>query len=240
MFAFFRSTGVQRAPVSREVPRIEWMSATEAGRLETSDPRYLIADMLDPSLMSLPNVRGFSRNVWQHKLEATQRSLGWNEQPAYLDARPPDPLHSLLEPAPLSVAALSTAEKQPAQSEEPETEATEPTIPLNRSVFFVLGPLEDRAVMRAPELPLLSGPVPVRAAQVRVGVSADGLVRYALLDRSCGNEAVDAQALELARQIRFEAETTGSTTALAWGIVRFLWATQATPSAHGESAAAQP
>ena len=79
--------------------------------------------------------------------------------------------------------------------------------------------------MRAPELPVLTSPVPVRAVQVRVGVGADGLVRYALLDRSCGNETVDAQAVLLARQFRFEATQSGDS-ALAWGIMRFLWATQ--------------
>ena len=240
MFTFFRVTGVQRVSVSREVPRIDWMAATPSSQLASNDAHYLIADLLDPSLMSLPSVRGFSRRVWERKLDPTQRSLGWNEQPAYLDAQPPDALRSLLEPESLSVAVLSAAEKQPAQSEEPYTEADQPAMTFNRSLFRVLGPLEDREVIRAPGLPVLSSATPVRAMQVRVGVSADGLVRYALLDRSCGNETVDAQALLLARQIRFEEDPTSRPTALTWGIVRFLWATQATPATRGERAAAQP
>ena len=172
--------------------------------------------------------------------EAAQRDLGWNEEPAYLDAGPPIPPRSLLEPVPLPDAVLSAAEKNPAQSEEPDDESTAPAVSVNESVFRILGPLEDRGVIRAPELPALGGPTPIKPTQVRVGVGADGLVRYALLDRSSGNEAVDAQAVLLARQIRFETEDNSVSPTLAWGVVRFLWATQAPAATNGESAAAQP
>jgi TonB family protein len=70
-------------------------------------------------------------------------------------------------------------------------------------------------------------------------VGADGLVLYAMLDRSSGDEAVDAQALALVRQIRFEAERDSSSTSVAWGVLRFLWATQAATSTNGESTVAQ-
>ncbi len=240
MFAFFRVTVVRHAALPPEMPRIDWMPAPRPGQLPAGDERYVVADVLDPSLMSLPSTHGFSSDVWRRKIEAAQRDLGWNEEPAYLDAKPPAAPPSLLEPVPLAAAVLSTAEKNPAQSEESDSEIATPPVTVNESVFRVLGALEDRGVIHAPELPVLSSPTPIRPAQVRVGVGAGGLVRYALLDRSCGNDAVDAQALLLAQQIRFEAEESGGPMTLTWGIVRFLWATQAPAATNGESAAAQP
>lgn len=240
MLAFFKVTGVPRIPLPREVPRIEWMPATLSDQPKTNDERYFIAEVLDPSLMSLPSPHGFSREVWERKNEATQRSLGWNEQPAYLKVTPPDAPSSLLEPASLDTAVLSAAEKTPAQPEESDAEMIQSPVTINQSVVHVLGPLENRGLVRLPELPAISSSVPLRPSQVRIGVGADGLVRYELLDRSCGSESVDAQAVGLAQQIRFEAEQGGEPSTLTWGIVRFLWATQVATTTNGESAAAQP
>jgi hypothetical protein len=240
MLAFFKVTGVPHVPIHSEVPRIEWMPAARSDRPTPDDELYVIADVLDPSLMSLPSPHGFSSDVWKRKSEATQRDLGWNEKPAYLEPMPPDPLRSLLEPAPLSAAVLWAAEKTPAQPEESDDEIIQSPVTVNQSVLRVLGPLANRGVIRTPELPAPNNPTPMRAAQVRIGVGADGLVRYALIDRSCGSESVDAQAVVLARQIRFEAEQGSEPTALTWGIVRFLWATQAGSTTNGESAAAPP
>ena len=240
MFAFFRVTVVRQTSSPREEQHIAWMPASQPGQLQPTDERYVVADVLDPSLMSLPSAHGFSRDVWRRKLEAVQRDLGWNEEPAYLDAKPPDAPLSLLEPVPLAAAVLSAAEKNPAQSEESDSEMAASPVTVNESVFRVPGTLEDRGVIHAPELPVLSSPTPLRPAQVRVGVGADGLVRYALLDRSCGNETVDAQALLLARQVRFEAAENSASTTLAWGIVRFLWATQAPATTNDASTVAQP
>ena len=209
-----------------------------AGQLATNDERYVIAEVNDPSLMSLPSPHGFSSEVWERKSEATQRDLGWNEEPAYLEPTAPDALRSLLEPALLSAAVLSAAEKNTAQPEESDAEMIQPPVTVNESVFHVLGALANRGVMRTPELPVLNSPAPLRPSQVRIGVGTEGLVRYALLDRSCGTESVDAQAVVLAQQIRFEAEQGSEPSALAWGIVRFLWATQAATATNGESAAA--
>ena len=240
MFAFFRVTVVRHLAPLREVPRIDWMPASHPGQVRPTDERYVIADVFDPSLMSLPSIHGFSHDVWRKKIEAAQRDLGWNEKPAYLDVQPPDAPPSLLKPVSPAVAVLSAAEKTPAQSAETDNEVITPPVTVNESVFHVLGALENRGVIQAPELPVLNSPTPIRSAQVRVGVGADGLVRYALLDRSCGDETVDAQALSLAQRMRFEAEQSGDSTTLAWGVVRFLWALQPPATTNAESVAAQP
>jgi hypothetical protein len=240
MFLFFRVSGVALTGGQREMPHIAWMPAARQNPFSPSDARYVISSVFDPSLMTLPSAHGFSRGMWRQKIEATQRNLGWNEQPAFLADRPMEALHSLLEPTPVDAAVLSAAEKTPALSEESnDNEAIESPVSINQSVLRVLSALEDRGVTYTPPLPIINSSGPIRPTQVRVGVGADGLVLYALLDRSCGDEAVDAQALALGRQIRFEAERDSSSTSLAWGVLRFLWATQGATSTNGESTVAQ-
>ena len=222
MLAFFKVTGVRHVPVPREVPSIEWMPAARSEQVKTGDERYVIADVLDPSLMSLPSPHGFSREVWERKGEATQRSLGWNEQPAYLSLALPEAPSSWLEPVPLDTAVLSAAEKTPAEPEEPDDEVDQSVVSVNQTAVHMLGPLESRGVIRLPELPVITNSVPLRPSQVRVGVGAGGLVQYALLDRSCGSDSVDAQAVALAQQLRFEAEPNDVPTDVDLGTCSFL------------------
>jgi len=215
------------------------MPAANQNTFSSSDPRYVVADLFDPSLMTLPSAHGFSRGMWHQKIEAKQRDLGWNEQPAFLAARPTEAPTSLLEPAPVDTAVLSAAEKTSALSEESnDNEAVEPPMSINQSVLRVVNALEDRGVTYSPPLPMINSSGPIRPTQIRVGVGADGLVLYALLDRSSGDETVDTQALVLARQIRFEAGHDDSAP-LAWGVMRFLWAVQGATVTNGESAATQ-
>jgi hypothetical protein len=240
MFVFFRVSGVSLGTAPRESTRVLMMPTAKQNPFSSSDSRYVVADLFDPSLMTLPSAHGFSRGMWRQKIEAKQRDLGWSEQPAFLAARPTEAPTSLLEPTPVDTAVLSAAEKTFALSEESnDNEAIEPPMSINQSVLRVVNALEDRSVTYSPPLPIMNSSAPIRPTQVRVGVGANGLVLYALLDRSSGDETVDAQALALARQIRFEAGHDDSTP-MAWGVLRFLWAVQVATATNGESVAAQP
>ena len=95
------------------------------------------------------------------KIEAAQRNLGWNQQPAFLDTSTPGQPHSLLEPTPLDTAVLSAAEKTQALSLEPsDADAATPLVSVNQSVFRVLGALENRPVVNTPALPTITNPIP--------------------------------------------------------------------------------
>jgi len=240
MLVFFKVSGIRRVPVPREVPRIEWMPPIHHGQLSSKDELYVLADVLDPSLLSEPSRHGFSEKAWERNSEAKHRTLGWKEQPAYLAMTPPAAPPSLLEPSPLDTAVLSAAEKTAAQPEESDAEMSPPAVTVNQSVIRVLGPLGNRGLIRLPELSVISNSVPLRPTQVRIGVGTGGLVRYALLDRTCGNDSVDAQAISLARRLRFESGEDATSPELTWGIVRFLWATQAPATTNAETVVAQP
>src|SRR6266404_382773 len=134
LFVFFRVSGVALTAVPRELPRIAWMPTAAQDPLLTPDARYVIADMFDPSLMSLPGPHGFSSGAWHQKIGATRRNLGWNEQPAFLAVAPPREPRSLLEPTPVDAAVLAAAEKNQARSEESnDASATEPSVAVNQS-----------------------------------------------------------------------------------------------------------
>jgi hypothetical protein len=52
------------------------------------------------------------------------------------------------------------------------------------------------------------------------------MVRFVVLERSCGNEAADSRAVELARQVRFEPLADAGTEGLVWGVMKCFWATE--------------
>ena len=244
MFLFFRVSGVSLTTPAREVPRINFMPTPRQDPLLAPGPAYVVAEMFDPSLMSLPSAHGFSRHMWARKIEASQRDLGWNQQPAFLGVEVPGVPPPLLQPVMVDAAVLTAAEKTPAVSEEPnDDEPLGVPISINQSVYRVLGALENRSVAFAPPLPTINSSVPLTPTQIRVGVDADGVVLYALLDpsrdRSSGDDGVDAQAMDIARQFRFEAEHASSTPPLTWGVLRFLWATESPSVTNTDTAATQ-
>jgi len=134
MFLFFRVSGVSLATAPREVPRINFMPTTRQDPLLAPGPAYVVADVFDPSLMSLPSPHGFSKRVWARKIEAGQRDLGWNQQPAFLGVKVPGVPPPLLQPVPVDAAVLTAVEKTPALSEESnDNELPEVPILINRS-----------------------------------------------------------------------------------------------------------
>jgi len=163
MFVFFRVSGVAVTGRQREMPHIAWMPTAHQNPFSPSDARYVISSVFDPSLMTLPSAHGFSRGMWRRKIEARQRDLGWDDQPAFLADRPMEALRSLLEPMPVDTAVLSAAEKTPALSEESnDHEPIESPVSVNQSVLRVLSALEDRGVTSTPPLPIINGSVPFR------------------------------------------------------------------------------
>lgn len=240
MFLFFRVSGVSLTTNSREVPRINFMPTPRQDPLLAPGPSYIVAEMFDPSLMSLPSPHGFSQHAWTRRIEATQRDLGWNQQPAFLGVTLPGVPAPLLQPVPVDAAVLAATEKPPALSEESsDNEPLGASFSINQSVYRVLGALENRGVAYVPSLPTINSSAPLMPTQVRVAANPDGLILYALLYRSSGDDGVDAQALDIARQFRFEAEHASGTPPLTWGVLRFLWATQAPSVTNSDNVATQ-
>jgi TonB family protein len=221
----FRQKG-RRLDLSRPA-RVRWMPPQSGKGPE--DIRYVIADMFDPSLMSLPSAHGFSRLAWERQPTASYRAPEPPVELAFLlHAGAPAPMKSLLTQAQPEDAVKSSVEKVAAAPEEvPGSPTTEPQPAINRTVVEFAAGLEQRMLAERPEWPTIISDAPLRPTQLRVAVSTDGTVRYAMLERSCGNDSVDHQALEIARQFRFEPQEDTSPMGLIWGVARFVWATTA-------------
>jgi len=232
---------VRRAAAYHQ-PMVRWMSPDPDGKVK--EIHYVIADLLDPSLMSLPSAHGFSRQLWQRQAPATRRDFEPRTELALLNAETAFVFQALLEQPSLADVVQSSAEKASAESEEAaETESSSPTTAMNHTVLKVVASIGDRPILQMPELPAITSDTPVRPTRVRVAVAADGTVRYAVLDHSSGSGdaavQADAQALELAHKIRFAPENAADARTLTWGVVRFIWATASPTAATNEAKTAR-
>jgi TonB family protein len=220
----FRQKGKQ--PDLTRPARVRWMPPqTGKGPM---DIRYVIADLLDPSLMSLPSVHGFSRLTWDSQPTATYHPPEPPVVLAFLDAGTPPAMQPLLSEPTLDDTVRASVEKLTVEPEVPvESPPIEPQTAVNRTVIELTTGLEQRTLAERPDLPTVVSEAPLRPTRLRVAVSTDGTVRYAMLERSCGNESVDHQALDIARQLRFEPQGGTGVMGLTWGVARFVWATTA-------------
>src|SRR5947209_6430623 len=128
---------------------------------------------------------------------------------------------------PRAESVQSSVEKLPATAQDTLSNETFAATAATQSTLHVEGELEQRDILEIPNLPMPAVDAGLRPTRVRVAVAADGRVRYATLDRSCGNEAVDGQALELARRLIFERTSSADPLSLTWGTLKFSWAVTA-------------
>ncbi len=205
--------------------RVRWMPPRETTSAAPS--AYVVADYFDPSLLSLPSEHGFSQSMWRRSATAPPWIFDPTPELALLDPPAATDMAPLLVQSTISDAVRSSVEKLPAAVENTVTNETfAVTTAATQSTLRVEDALEDRNLLRQPELPAVAGETALKPTRVRVAVATDGRVRYAVLDRSCGNETVDTQAVEIVHRLRFEPVTSSDPLALVWGAVRFYWATK--------------
>jgi TonB family protein len=199
-----------------------------------------MAELFDPSVMSLPSPHGFSRPLWQHGAPVKYRPADWGTAPAFLERAAVSAMRPLLEQPPLVDTVQSMLEKGTAGIGDAAVEPVAVAPSENRTLFLVsdaLAPIRSelagRAVVRMPSLPVVTNETALKPTRVRIGVAPDGTVRFASVERSCGKETVDAQAVELAQRIRFGPAADPKASSLDWGVVKILWATELPPVASG-------
>ena len=179
----------------------------------------IIAEYFDPSVMSLPTLHGFSGNTWRRLSPVTQTAYKPEQPPAFLALPSSEPLPVLL-PEP-SLGELTQTQITP-MAIESESATAITIVPVTNSVIEITGALNGRQILQSPVLPLAS--TPVRGARVLIAVTSDGRVRYAVLERSSGNENLDSTAVDIARQVWFAPEPNTNPLALTWGTMRLVWA----------------
>lgn len=191
--------------------RLRWMHPNQ---------HSLVADYFDPSVMSLPDARGFSAKAWQHFGSIIPLVYEPDRSLAFLPPLANAALPVLLAEKPISELARSGVELAIVEP----TTAEPINVPVTNSVLEVGGALRDRGILQQPSLPFAPPLMPVRGARVLVAVTGDGRVRYAVLERSSGNEALDGAAIAAVRQVLFAPEPNADPLMLTWGAVRLVWA----------------
>jgi hypothetical protein len=213
-------------PVRTETPKrpiVRWISSETHS--DASDIRQRVANMEDPSLMSLPNVEAFSRALWNRQTEPATSPNQPPQSLAYLDNHPTPEFRPLLDSIPLPQAVRNDADKPLAAYT--ETFTNNP-IPPAHSTIQPSNDLAPYPLLHKPPLPTITNETSLRPSVVRLAMAPDGTVRYAMLTRSCGNETADDHAIRAAYRLRFTRPLEASHPTLIWGTARFLWAT-ATP-----------
>ena len=214
---------LRKQPVPTETakrPIVRWISSeTHTG---ASDMRQRVANMEDPSLMSLPNVEAFSRALWDRQTEPSTSPNQPPQSPAYLDNHPVPEFRPLLNSTPLPQAVRNSADKPLAVYTEAFTNSS---IPSTQSTIQPGNDLAPYPLLHKPSLPTITSETPLRPTLVRLAMAPDGTVRYAILTRSCGNETADDHALQAAYRLRFTRPLEANRPTLIWGTAKFLWAT---------------
>ena len=226
---------VQPHPVSTR-PRIRWMPQLDSAVPRETPLAYGLADLFDPSLSALPNPRGFSRPMWKRAIGAARQPLDFSATPAFLDVAATNTLGTLLNEPALNDVVLASLKKLPAEMEEPVGEAFEVPVIINSTVLRVDSAVDAWRVIRAPQWPTITSAKSLVPTRVRAGVAADGSMRFATLESSCGDEAADGQAVELVRQVRFAPLAgAGAAPSLKWVLLSVVWATEPPPAAPATS-----
>jgi TonB family protein len=184
----------------------------------------------DPAAFPLPNAQGFSGRAWLNQLPPAYQSEVQLEPPSWLSldtAR----LGTNFPAPPLHLAALSPdLARQQTFRLEPLPVFLAPEIVPTQSLFRLEGELEGCLRGRPLQLRSWSSSQLLSNSVVQIAVDPAGAVLAARLDTRSGSAEADAEAVALARALRFTPGLAGRT---RWGRAVFQWQTTE-PAAAGQ------
>ncbi|MCF7708509.1 MAG: hypothetical protein K9N52_06395 [Verrucomicrobia bacterium] len=194
------------------------LESAYAGELEE------LAELRDPSVFALADIRGFSGHAWLKNDEF---------EPAPIDLTAPPMEGFVLRPDDLGKTFPDEVVKEYPELlsfiEKPAPELNEPLVPnvtaQTQTVVRVEGELSGREVLTRTEYPAWRGTDVLDSTVFNVAVDNNGAVFSVRAVSSSGSAAADARAMEYVKQLRF-APVFGADdeTALCWGRMNFLWA----------------
>lgn len=191
----------------------------------------------DPTLLALPNLRGFSGSAWLRFAPLEYHPGEWSDSPDWLELQS----KTLGEAFSRFVAASSAGPPLVADRPLPPLQRYEPNFPNeqmpSQSRLRVEGGLAGRQLLIAPLLPSWAHSELVSNSVVRVAVSGDGCTFSPVLLRESGHLEADLKALEIANELRFlpvtkERVARGGSADMMWGKLIFQWHTLSLPMAN--------
>ena len=217
----------RRPSISRPQPdaplTVSLVAAAPAG---TVMDEWLALD--DPTLFALPDARAFSGPAWLRVPRLKHRSQDWTEPVPWRT-------QSVHELGATFSAFMRTnlpgprllADKPPP----PVSEVNVPPVPLrSQSAVRIEGDLASRGLLNAIKVPSIEHTNILRSTVVRVRVDMRGRIfSHPIVMESSGSEAIDRQALEQVRTLRFKPAMAGDAnrppkdSTLTSGSVVFEW-----------------
>lgn len=201
-------------------------------------------DLDDPTLFVLPNIHGFSGNVWLKNPPLEYEPPEWTE-PVRPLALAPGKLGNVLGEF---VRTNLTDTFELAGKPEPQLDIAPPPVPLpTQSTVTIKGTLAKRPLLSKFKLDSRPAAEILPDSEVQVGVDADGTVFSAIVvsepTDSKEAKAADAAALNLTRSMLFQPfprndprRTDSSRPAMEWGRIIFHWHTVAPPETNATTA----
>jgi hypothetical protein len=209
-------------------------------RLAGNAPAELLT-LNDPTLFALPHWEGFSGPAWLKVPLREPPPSDWTEPPRWLSL----PFEELGAAFGRFIQTNQPGIAPSLARPEPELTLPEP-VPLvlanDRSTWRLEGPLAQRGLLTALELPSWERADILTNSIVQLLVDASGEPISVALLSSCGLSAADDKALALAMAARFEPLfgsgpklSANPLAQLGWGEMIFEWHTLAPPPGQGNS-----
>jgi hypothetical protein len=207
-----------------------------AGEDWTSRQSTNVFQLDDPTLLALPNLRGFSGSAWLRFTPIEYQPGEWSDPPHWLelDARTLGAAFSRF------VGDSSVGPPLVADRPLPPLQRYEPNFPNeqvpSQSRLRVEGQLAGRQLLALPALPSWAYSDLISNSIVRVAVSRDGCTFSPVLLRKSGHLEADLEALRIANELRFlpvtRERSTGDSGEMIWGKLIFQWHTLPLPMAN--------
>lgn len=219
----FRVRPVTIHPAAYEPPGVMYQPSPD--ELGSVAALRLATQMLlqDPTLLSLPHPRGFSRSVMDRWMPAEHRPPEWGWRDAALpapsvgDARRP-----ILPTVPPSALAAASIRPAPARPEEVDVGAPMPGWPAG-IVWRFAGPESGLGTVAQPVFDGVPGARPERPARLRVGFDPAGRVRHAVFQVRTSDAAVDEAILDGLRGLRISPRDDDVQGGTRWAVVEVFW-----------------
>ncbi len=195
---------------------------------EDQEQLHAALQVEDPTLFAQPQQHNFSGAAWLNQKAFPYSIPGWAEPPRllamptwelardmslYLQARPGNSLSLFEQPASILAPSRQSALDQP-----------------SGSYLSIEGALSHRLLSRPPQLSSQSFTDVLNNTVVEIAVFPDGSVFTTRLLSGSGSKKADMEALQQAKNLRFEPKTPGlivpgGNTELTWGKAIFHWFT---------------
>lgn len=191
----------------------------------------------DPTLLALPNLRGFSGPAWLQFAPLEYQPGEWAEPPYWLALNERSLGAAFAQFLTSSSAGPPLAVDKPL----PPLQRYEPNFPNEpvpaQSRLRIEGALAGRRIIALPELPSWPNSELLSNSVVRVSISADGSTFSPVLLTESGHAEADRYALKAANELRFQPISPGPLAgsdpdALTWGRLVFQWHTLPLPAAN--------